>query len=158
MWNPQAAGIIKQKRWMQPYERGTIDSSARQKATVTQNKAFRTIHVDFIHFLWVYQDLHTLYCPSVWTFGYLFAFCRNKTGYAHIHSTTINSIQKTLLSKGTSAVSKKSTGIVHKAILHCTRPYHTRPYQSGLTSMPWRSRCGTHKLLALSYSTRICTV
>ena len=39
MWSPQAAGIVKQKQWMQPCTRGMIDLSPRQKATVNQDKA-----------------------------------------------------------------------------------------------------------------------
>ena len=62
------------------------------------------------------------------------------------HSATTNSIQKTPFCKST--VSKKSTGIVHKAKLHCIRPYHTRPYYNDFKAMPWRFRCETHKLLA----------
>ena len=62
------------------------------------------------------------------------------------HSAMTNSIQKTPFCKST--VSKKSTGIVHKAKLHCTRPYHTRPYYTDFKAMPWRFRCEIHKLLA----------
>ena len=62
------------------------------------------------------------------------------------HSAMTNSIQKTPFCKST--VSKKSTGIVHKAKLHCTRPYHTRPYYTDFKAMPWRFRCEAHKLLA----------
>ena len=57
-----------------------------------------------------------------------------------------NSIQKTPFCKST--VSKKSTGIIHKAKLHCTRPYHPRPYYNDFKAMLWRFRCETHKLLA----------
>ena len=38
MSNPQAAGMIKQQQWMQPFTRGMIDMNARQKATVTQDE------------------------------------------------------------------------------------------------------------------------
>ena len=62
------------------------------------------------------------------------------------HSAMTNSIQKTPFCKST--VSKKSTGIAHKAKLHCTRPYHTRPYYNDFKAMPWRFRCEAHKLLA----------
>ena len=67
-----------------------------------------------------------------------------------------NSIQKTPFCKST--VSKKSTGIVHKAKLQCTRPYHTRPHYTDFKSMPRRSRCGTHKLLASSNKSDGCSL
>ena len=74
------------------------------------------------------------------------------------HSAMTNSIQKKPFCQSTD--SKKSTRIVHKAKLHsiCTKPYHTRPHYTDFKSMPWRSRCGTHKLLASSNKSDRCSL
>ena len=112
MWNPQAAGIIKQERWMQPC---TGMMSPRQKATVNQDKANMNASTlqpffakSFTQFRChgciaccnctsvlkhsscrfdtsvMYHDLQHIVLAQEWTFCYFFASCRNKTGYAHI--------------------------------------------------------------------------
>ena len=61
-WNPQAAGIIKQKRWMQPCTRGMIDLSPRQKATVNQDKA--NMNASTFH---ISAFLKPIHCKVIYT-------------------------------------------------------------------------------------------
>ena len=100
-----------------------------------------TKHVSNLH-----EECFNTPCKALFVTCLLLAGTRLAMHTYYKHSAMTNSIQKTPFCKST--VSKKSTGIVHKAKLHCTRPYHPRPYYNDFKAMPWRFRCETHKLLA----------